>query len=579
MPYKQRSFGWIQDAGDIFKLRSIAEIFVFGSSTHQRLVNELIPSLVPQYLGRDSFLFELNHEPIEIPYGHLKGKGPQNGETRANASCSGIAQAVLPAQNGRLYSSDWATESYIRFAVSLGIISYDNESDLCRISQAGLKLVNTEPGSIEERKTLGDILLMYPPASRILNLLRDNGNMPMSKFSIGQQLGFIGEKGFSSYPEYLISEAIYFADSKERKRIKSDVEGTSDKYARMICGWLIQLGWVSKCKFDVVVNNGVADVGSVSMIGYRITLQGLQALKKSLGSSSHPKIPKLVKYEMLATAESNSKALRLRRAHIIDLLSSKSLSLLELEDALEHYGCWADSSVINDDINGLVNIGLNVKSSDNKYKIDDSITGLAIPDEDTEEKTTDDGVSLIKNELRTRLNSVNHKYLSIIDYAYDPSSSLLFELNTIDLLNKELGFNAIHLGHSNRPDGIWTIDNHGIIIDNKSYSQGFSIPANQRREMKDYIDQNAQRNPLINSTRWWENFPSTNTSFSYLFVSSFFCGQFLESMNVLSAQTNTKGASISARSLLLLAEQIKNKAVNNQSLINLFTSNNEIVME
>lgn len=577
---RQRSFGWIQDAGDIFKLRSIAEIFVVNSLIHQRLINDLIPQLIPQHLGRDTFLFELTHEPIEIPYAHLKGKGPQRGETRSNASCSGIAQAVLPAQNGRAYSSDWATESYVRFAVSLGIIDYDNETDLCKITETGLRLVNTERGSEEEKKTLGDILLMYPPACRVLQLLRDNGSVPMSKFAIGQQLGFIGEKGFSSYPEYLISEAIYFADPQEKSRIKSDVEGTSDKYSRMICGWLKQLGWVSKCDFDVTVNNGINNIGTVSMIGYRITLQGVQALNRSLGSSSHPKIPKLVKFEMLATAESNSKLLRLRRAHIIDKLSSQNISLLELEDALEYYGCWADSSVLKDDINGLMNIGLNIKMQDDKYKIEDIIVGLSIPEEEgSEERGTDDNISSIKNELRLRLHSVNHKYLSLIDYAFDSSSNLLFELNTIDLLNKELGFNAIHLGHSNRPDGILTLNNHGIIIDNKSYSQGFSIPANQRREMKDYIDQNSQRNPAINSTRWWENFPQTNTSFSYLFVSSFFCGQFIESMNILSTQTNTNGASISARSLLLLAEQIKCESINNQSLITLFTSNNEIFIE
>ena len=202
MPYRQRSFGWIQDAGDIYKLRSIAEIFVVDSPINKRLREELIPNLVPQYLGRDLFLFELSHEPIEIPYGHLKGKGPQFGETRATASCSGIAQAVLPAQNGRPYSSDWATESYVRFAVSLGVIDYDNETDICKISLTGTKLVETIPGSDEEKQVLGDILLMYPPACRVLKLLKDNNGLPMSKFSIGQQLGFIGEKGFSSYPEY-----------------------------------------------------------------------------------------------------------------------------------------------------------------------------------------------------------------------------------------------------------------------------------------------------------------------------------------------------------------------------------------
>lgn len=581
MPYRQRSFGWIQDAGDIFKLRSIAEIFVLDSELNRKLRLELIPNLVPQHLGRDAFILELGLEPIEIPYQHLKGKGPQPGETRANASCSGIAQAVLPAQNGRPYSSDWATESYIRFAVSVGILDYDRNADSCKLSENGLRLVQTQEGSNEEKRVLGDILLSYPPACRILQLLNDNNGSPMSKYSIGQKLGFIGEKGFSSYPEYMISEALYFGDQAERRRIKANVEGTNDKYARMICGWLKQLSWVSKTNFHVPVIVGNRPIGDVLMTGYRITLNGVQALNKSKGNSSHQRIPKIVRFEMLATAEPNARILRHRRARIINQIKSESLSVDDLDERLEFdVFCWAPPSTIKDDINGLRNIGLNIKEANGKYKIEDSIVGLSIPNEDEEIRPEqDDETDSIKSDLRLRLMNVDHRYLSLIDYAFDPQSSLLFEVMTIDLLHQELGLNAMHLGHSNRPDGILSINDHGVIIDNKAYSQGFSIPAGQRREMKDYIDQNQQRNPAINSTRWWENFPEDINVFSYLFVSSYFCGQFQESMNILKAQTNTNGAVISAKNLLLLAEKLKNHLLSDNDFVSMLNSNAEVIID
>lgn len=578
MPSRQRTLGWIQDAGDLFKVRSIAEIFVLDSTVNRRLKNDLIPSLIPDFLDRDRFIFELSHEPISIPFDHLKGRGPLPGETRSNATCSGIAQAVLPAQNGRPYSSDWSTVSYIRLTLALGFLDYNRDTDCLSITQAGIKLVESVQGSEQEKQLFENALLSYPPACRVLQLL-SGSNSIMSKFAIGQQLGFIGEKGFSSYPEYLIAEAIYFADLKESKRIRSNVEGTCDKYSRMICNWLKQLGWVTKSHFDVPIFNNHKEVGKVSLEGFRITLRGAEAFKRTNGTSPHSRIPKKVSFEMLATLESNAFLLRLRRANIINCLSSKKSSLLELEDYLESHGCWADSSVLKDDINGLINMGLNVKTVNNCFYVDDEIEGLKIPSLANIELLSDDYISGIKDELRLKLKNINHKYLSLVDYAFNSSSNFLFEIETIDLLSKELGLNAMHLGHCNKPDGILTIENHGVIIDNKSYSQGFSLPINQRREMKDYIDQNIQRNPSINSTRWWENFPDSNKTYSYLFVSSFFCGRFEDGIHALSAQTNVNGACLSVKNLLLLADKIKCGLIDGQSLIALLNSNCEILVE
>ena len=67
------------------------------------------------------------------------------------------------------------------------------------------------------------------------------------KFFIGNRLGFKDEPGFTSYSEELMLDWIKESENKkEELKIRSDVEGTADKYARMICGWLKKVGFVSQ---------------------------------------------------------------------------------------------------------------------------------------------------------------------------------------------------------------------------------------------------------------------------------------------------------------------------------------------
>ena len=49
-------------------------------------------------------------------------------------------------------------------------------------------------------------------------------------------------------------------DSEERKKIKQDIEGTSDKYARMIAGWLVKLGLVQQSQ-NPIQANGISLTG------------------------------------------------------------------------------------------------------------------------------------------------------------------------------------------------------------------------------------------------------------------------------------------------------------------------------
>lgn len=574
---KRRSFGWVQDAGDLFKLRNIVEIFVKDSPTHKLLLEEKIPQYISNHHGRDKFIFELTHEPIEIPYIDLKGKGAVEGTKRANAPCTGIAQAVIESQQKKPYVSDWAIDSYLRLAISIGFLEYHRKTDIVTLNELGKKFAATEKGSEEEKEILATALLSYPPATRILSILDENPN-GLTKYGLGQQLGFVGENGFSSFPEKLVFEALATANKAERKKIKSNAEGTADKYARTIAGWLSQLGWLKKQSVIKTFHLSSGLTYTCKTTIFSLTLQGKQALTKSRGLSKHNHIPKIVMYEMLATKAFELENVRRRRAYLLDSLMKGKQSIDGILDRLDGANVFATESLIADDVQGLINIGLRIRESDGYYYLDDEIIKLSIP---PNEQVDDIGSSFeqLKDTIRKHLHSINHKYLSLIDYSYDKDAFLAFEMATIQLLHEELGLKAIHLGYANRPDGVLSILNHGVIIDNKSYKDGFSLNSASRREMKDYIEQNQIRNPSLYQNQWWENFEKDVTDFSYLFVSSFFTGNFRHSMAKLKEETNTSGAVINAENLLYLADLIKTSRIDETELINLLKSDGEIVIE
>lgn len=69
----------------------------------------------------------------------------------------------------------------------------------------------------------------------VLNDSRRNGNVPLSKYEVGSQLGFVGDIGFTHF------EAEYVA---LMGKSFNDKEGDADKWARTIISWLSQVGWV-----------------------------------------------------------------------------------------------------------------------------------------------------------------------------------------------------------------------------------------------------------------------------------------------------------------------------------------------
>lgn len=570
-----RSLGWIQNSANTASLKDVVKIFIYNSDVNINLREIKIQRLINDENDRENFIRRLSEKEIQITYSMLKGKGKNSSGTRKNAPCSGIVQATIHGQGKKEYIDDWSSDCFLRWAISLGFLNYDRETDLCSISKAGLEFAMAENNSAKEKECLGKAYLSYPPAVRVLSVLNEFGHL--TKFEIGAKLGIIGEAGFTSFPQGFFLQGLNDAKTKEeRNKIIQNAEGDSDKYARMICGWLVNIGWVKKEAKTVTEKIGTSKYTGTIQSAFTITLAGKIELKKAYGISSTKKIPKIVYWEMLATKPSDKNYLRTRRAHIIQCLNStSSKTLAQVCEYLKTKDFVEKEDTILDDINSLKNIGLNIKITNNRYKISDTITHLDIPVFD--KKIEKSNVTEIKNKIISELKLIDHKYLNLIDLSFEgQKASRDFEIQTIELLTKELDFKGIRLGESKKPDGIIYKDFKGVIIDNKSYSKEYNLPQAAQDEMRRYIEENQKRDKAINSSSWWDNFPREISYFSFLFISSVFIKEISKKIKLISLRTQTDGAVINSMNLLLLAERIKDKRISYQECFKLFSNNDEI---
>lgn len=570
-----RALGWVQDGSDMNKLNNIVQIFVPNSAWHKRLVEEVVPNFKAG-IDKDGMLKQLASRPVTIDFKLLVGRGPLKGESRGNASCSGIAQAVLPSQNGRPYQSDWATKSFLLWAIAIGFLNYDREKDSCTLSAIGMEY------AMSNGQTKSEILikahLSYPPVCRILNLLNTKPDTFFTKFEIGGQFGFVGENGFTCYSQRFILDGLRHCTSKkEENTFKANTEGTSDKYVRTIISWMKQLELVEQGDKTVTEKFEGEDF-SYTLIGYRLTYKGKKALNMANGKSKHEKVPKIVYNEMLATKASDADYLRQRRALLIDYLSKGNKSLRSCVNFLKKYGLEESEDTIKDDIRGFYNLGLNViKSNVGDYRIADTILHLDVSEASrvTNKKSN---IELVKDALRPYLKTIDHKYLSLIDLGFNTErgADRNYELMTADLLTSELDFQGTRLGDANRPDVCVYYKTNGVIIDNKAYQDGFSLQKPMADEMIRYIEENKMRSAELNKNEWWKVFSKEVNHFNFAFVSSNFVGGFKDRLSYIYGRTKVKGAAINSVNLIYIAELLKSNQATYENMIDKLNCNDQI---
>ena len=95
--------------------------------------------------------------------------------------------------------------------------------------------------------------------------------------------------------------------------------------------------------------------------------------------------------------------------------------------------------------------------------------------------------------------------------------------------------------------------------------------------MTRYINDNQKRDTKINPNEWWKIFPEQVKHFFHIFVSSFFIGQFVQQLKYIARDKGENGAVITAENLLYLANELKAKTRQYESVKNLIV-NAEIIL-
>ena len=557
---KFRTFGWVQNPSNLRSLCDVVAVFDNKSTKHNELISEIVPKLVLTNDGQTELLEALQAQPLKIKYLHLVGT---SFTPRSSARCNGIIQATVKGQGKKLFVDDWSADGFVRWAHCFGFIKFDNATDSFEITESGVTLSTARTTGKEinsvEKELLVKAILAYSPAIRVLSLLALDG-AHLTKFEIGRQLGFVGENGFTSMPQTTLIRSISTVeDTKEKNKMRTDWEGSSDKYARMIAKWLEKLGLVEQLPKEVTVSIGNKSYTDTIGQAFMITAQGITALNRALGKSKHARIPKNICFEMLATKGSDREYLRTRRALIIKFLSESKgkVSADDIREYLAKQNIVEANQTIQDDIQGLINIGLKIKIG-TLLEWGDVVNDFVIP---LPQFLTKSSITEKKDEIRSELTALSHEYLSLIDIAYDSKQNRLFEMKTLDLLTEECNYHGTHLGGSRKPDGvIYTTElrnNYGVIIDTKAYSDGYSLPISQADEMERYIRENQTRDEKVNPNKWWTNFGDEVSDFYFMFVSGHFKGNFKSQISRLSTTTATQGSAVTICELLLYADKVK----------------------
>lgn len=565
---KKRTFGWIQDSTDFISLRKVVEVFLSNSETYNSLINEKINLLVEERDGREYFLKVLKQIPIELKYRDLVGSAFT---PRSSARCNGIIQATVKGQK-RPFLTDWASDNFIRWAHALGFIEYNYENDSFKITSIGEIYASSKKNkdgtiSQEEKEILIKAILSYPPAVRVLKLLSTGEHL--TKYEMGSNFGFIGEDGFTSLPQNILLRTLAQSEPSEKNKIKTDWDGSCDKYIRTICSWLAKLDLIKQEPkyFEITILSEIKreSIGH----SYIITNEGLKALRKSIGQSSSSRAKKNIWWEMLCTKGSDRNYIRTRRSLLLKILieKKKAINIIQMSKFLKEYKIESSASTIENDLEGLIRLGIMIKKIDkHTYILEDKINDFIIPVFKKDSSYTISELTRLKDSLRCSLTHIPHDYLNLIDLGFDNKQNRLFEMKVMELLISECNFEGTHLGNSRKPDGVaYTIEldrNYGIIIDTKAYKNGYTLPISQADEMARYINENKKRDKNENKNEWWLTFPENIDDFGYLFVSGAFKGKTNEQLLRLSSHCDTKGGAIDIPNLLILAENIKSNKYN-----------------
>lgn len=549
--YKHRAAGWVQDAADFDNLHRFVSAFSDASPYRAELIDK-IQRLVEAGLAK-RFLDVIGQTPIRMTYLDIVGSSP-SGSRKKNTVCNGIGQAALKGQK-REYQGDWPTNNFLRWAESLQFVEFSPSSDTYVITETGQKYVKASRN--DQIDIVRQQLIMYAPAVRVLSLLRDSGEH--TKFALGENIGFIGEKGFTNISEKLFLDIYFSTDSVEdRRKLKSDYEGSSDKYARQICSWLSTAGLVITVKKRLVRNGD-----ELVLPAYKISTQGREFLRKA-GIVRRRFVP----FGMLSMEDSNKELICKRRALVLKALSDGVGSIEGIVEVEAQNGVEVSISEVKDDILSLRNMGINI-TGDNPYQLKDTVDGLYIPRLVT--PTALSKALTMKEDLRRELKYIDHNLLVLIDFAYGSNrTARLFE-TYVARAYEQICVDTFLLGGASKPDVVTCMEDLTIVIDSKAYGKGFSLPQAERDKMVRYVEEYKQK-----KSPWYEDIKEKikTDTVGFQFVSGEF-NNVESKLSDISSRTGVNGSAISAENLLRTVNDVLSGGSLDYTKL---TSNREVVI-
>ena len=456
----------------------------------------------------------------------------------------------------------WDARCRIKAVCATGMVELDRSISGYKLTPLGIQLKAAPYNDVmfrgkrtlstEEIEIFKKGLLTNPPVIRVLNVLnasRRNGNIPLSKYDVGSQLGFVGDIGFTHFEaEYLALMGKSF----------NDKEGDADKWARTIISWLCQVGWVVKA--DTI------ELYGKSLPRYTTTFDVDRILQYNAKTSI-----KYIPQEMLCSEHhAFTQVVQERRVAILKELSGMSaVRIADLLSTLNSTGVEIDEETLQFDLINLNQAGINVKKELSCYRLIDKIKLDIIPEQSHEVGVENDVEKAITHYVTAYADTLPARLVdNLIRYGYGGTeTAALFEAS-VDKFFKLLGYesNCLGQGHGRVADVIAKYKapqyakSYGLIIDAKAYSK-YNFPAGDVRKMKEYIE-------LHGAELLSERIPHH----AFAFVSMDFSNPD-SPLQEIAADTAINGTAITVYELFKLGDKVSQKHINISDIFSMYTTN------
>jgi hypothetical protein len=456
----------------------------------------------------------------------------------------------------------WDARCRIKGIHACGLVKLDRTIQGYTLTDIGKKLIKAPKSdkyfkgkrllTLEEIEIFRKGLLTNVPVNRVLNLFKEDmltQNQGLTKYDIGEKLGFVGDEGFTHFnPVWIVANDFNF----------NDKEGDADKWARTILSWLRQVNFIDLTDKRIIGTKKLVAYKGKEIINRVLRYDAKRIIRnvpsEMLCSNHHP-FPKTVQY---------------RRSRLLELLHQER-TVDQLKQALQGFDIAIDEKMVRYEIINLTQVGFNIKNDGLLYKLEDRInldinSNLIASKNETVndiEKEIEDAV--IKYSLTIPPRLVDN----LIRYGNDGTKGNEFESIVADYFTF-LGYETTYLGqgHGRVADVIVKYkdqnyqNSYALIIDAKATNNVYSFPASDVRKMKEYI-----------SAHGIELLHDLVPKHSFSFVSSDFIKIPNTKLKEIADETSVNGCCIDVKTLLELAHTVSSGAVNISTLYANYTTN------